>query len=262
MLDPPLEALHVTICDMLTGLSFFHLVRTAPGVLIARDRFLKPGLLFYRQLRIAKKRVQYNMNLGLIRYNVLYVLLSNGHCLGLAMSCFIFASCCSAAHAARRCAFPFARNAIFSTSGVCQSVPWKAADLWWGEAVRCLRTTNHLTRIKTIYIIIIIIKSVALPTPSLSAHKTSQYRGILMILTTLWRTTTEAISRACAESSWRNRGSDLCVSPLCFYAIEMASDPVARCDSCVLVDWPKVLLANRDVCQFDARKLNLHRHPD
>ena len=68
---------------MLTCLSFFHLVRTAPGVLIARDRFLKPGLLFHRQLRIAKKRGQYNMNLGLIRYNVL---LSNGHCIGLASS--------------------------------------------------------------------------------------------------------------------------------------------------------------------------------
>lgn len=62
---------------------FFHLVRTAPGVLIARDRFLKPGLLFYRQLRIAKKRGQYNMNLGLIRYNVLP---SNGHRIGLALS--------------------------------------------------------------------------------------------------------------------------------------------------------------------------------
>lgn len=60
LLGPPSEALHVTTCDMLTCLLFFHLVRTAPGVLIARDRFLKPGLLFSRQLRIAKKRsVQY-----------------------------------------------------------------------------------------------------------------------------------------------------------------------------------------------------------
>lgn len=141
----------------------------------------------------------------------------------------------AAAHAhTRRRAFPFARNTIFGTSGVCQSMPWEAADVWWGEAVRCLRTTNHPTSIETLYLII---KAVALPTPSLFAHKTSQTRGTLMILTTLWRTTTEAISRACAESSWRNRGSDLCVSPLYFYIflrhvqyvqwIEMASYPIA-----------------------------------
>ena len=66
---------------------FSHLVRTAPGVLIARDRFLKPGQLFSRQLRIAKNRLQYGFGIDLVQFVVEWALY---------WSCLI-ASCCSAA---------------------------------------------------------------------------------------------------------------------------------------------------------------------